>query len=210
MDVDSVNPKGQMFIIAGIILIMMLFSLSALLSIYNTGQEKVNLESVAIQLTAENLMREYKNIAGLATVKENVNASAMAYFSNFSDLVRHDADAKILYSFAFSNGTSQKFWVITGNYLDDSINLTIYATDSTPSSVFIGVIQDKTNVTREFSRTTNVPINITLNYTDSTGSRAERFVLNASSLNSAAALFDIRIETPEGFARIKETYNRSW
>ena len=210
MDGCIMRPKGQMFIVAGIILVMLLFSLSGLLSVYGTGQEKTNLESVAVHRTAENLMREYKNIAGVATMKGDVNGSAMVYLSNFSDMARDDAGARVLYAFAFSNGTSQKFSVTTGNYLDGLVNLTIYATDSTPSSFFIGVVQDRTNVTREFSRSSNVLINITLNYTDNEGSKAERMTLNASALSSVAAIFDIKAESAEGFARRKETYNRSW
>ena len=202
----SPRPHGQMFIISAMIVIMALYSLTGLLSIYSTGQEKAREEGVIIEKILSVVVREYKSIAGLAVTKDN--ATIIQYLTNFSALVRNTRDARVLYVFAYSNTSAQKFSVTTGNYVKDRINVSLNASDSTPNYSLL--LEDKTNATVEFTRTSNVMINITMTYVDSSGSHGETFALNASSQNSLALFIDVALEEDGAFVRSKDIYNRSW
>jgi hypothetical protein len=204
------NMKGQLFLIATIITIMMLFSLAGIFTIFKTGQEKVSLESEITDSKLDNIINEYKNIAGLASIDPDVNGTAIYKLADFAEFIRTDTGAKSLYAFAASNSSDALYSVTVGNYLGERINLTINTTGSTPEIYTINTTEDRSNVTREFSWSTQALVNITLNYTSSSGNTIERFVLNLSSMNATAAFFHVEIETNDIFLVSKETYNRSW
>lgn len=199
--------SGQMFVIAAIIILVGLIMLKNLLAVYSTMEEKRSVESDMLDKQLKNIRGEFRYIAGIASLQADANASGIAYLSNFSGFLRSDADIRILYLFAFANGTSQKYSITIGNYLKDNINATVNVTGSTSAGYYFGTINDETNITTAFQSTAGT-VNITLAYSYRNQNITERLPLSVSG-NSVAGFFDITLE--DGMTvRSKDVYNRSW
>src|SRR3989338_9381281 len=107
--------KGQMFIIAAIFMILGFVLLRNLLSLPEITQEKVYQDTSYLDKNMKNLEREYAYLAGTASMQRNANLSGNQYFHSFTQLVRSEFDARILYVYIFSNGTSGNVSVTIGN-----------------------------------------------------------------------------------------------
>ncbi len=201
------GSKGQMFVIGAILIVIGLIMLKNLLGIYSTAEEKRYQESIIIDKQLRNVKDEYKYIVATAAVQADANASGISYLSNFSNFIRNDFDSKIVYMFVYANGTTQRFSITVGNFIDDKINVTVNATNSNPAGYLYGNMNDKTNLTREFNATINGTINVTLTYIYRSGNFTERIPVNVSTRNLAAGFFDISLEDSSLYIRSKETYN---
>ncbi len=202
--------KGQMFVIGAILILIGLIVLKNLLGVYSTAEEKRYQESVILDKHLRNVRDEYKYIIATASMQNDANASGISYLSNFSSLIRNDMDSKIVYMFIFANGTTQKFSVNVGNFVNDKINVTVNATNSNPNGYVYGGMDDKTNLTREFNATINGTINVTLKYLHRNINFTETVPMNVSTKNLAAGFFDITLVGSDIYVRTKETYNRSF
>lgn len=202
----SIYPKGQLFLIASIFVLIGLIMLKNLLGIYSTIEEKGSLESLLFDKELRNLMNEYKNIVATASLKSDVGAD---YLSNFSSFIRNEMNSKILYSFVFMNSSSKNYSVTIGNFLNDKINVTLSATNATPANSIIGIMNDKTNATREFTSNINGTVQLTLIY-EKEGQTFEERIAIRSDHNYVTGFFDLVIAEDESFVRMRDGYNRTW
>ena len=168
------GKKGQLFIAGAIIILVGLILLKSLF-VYSSVEEKRFLESSLLERYSGNIMNEYENIAGLATMQSDVNRSGIDYLSNFSFFITDAMRSKILYAFVFVNSNS--YSVTVGNFLGDKINLTINATDSTPGCYHIGVMNHKTNQTREFIADINGTVELTFGYVKSGNEYSQKILI---------------------------------
>lgn len=201
--------SGQMFIIGAILILIALIAVKNLLGVYSTFEEKRFEETLNMDKQIRNLKNEFGYILGIASLQSDINLSGIRFFYNFSDFVVNDIDAKVLYAFVFVNSTNQQFGVTVGNFLKDAINVTINATNSSPSG-YTFTINNNVNVSRQFSSNINGTVNITLAYTQQNENITERFSMLASTQRFVAGFFDITVESKDEFVRSKEVYNRTW
>lgn len=195
---------GQMSIIAAVFIVIGLILLKNLLGIYATLEEKRLQEANIVSKQLDNIKGEYRNIAGLPSL----NSSVMEYLYNFTELIRGDMDASILYLYVFSNASAQRYSVTLGNFMKGMINATVNATGTTYA---FGIMNDRRNSTTDFSFTADTSINMTLRYAMSGANITEEFRVPVSTArNSAFGFFDIQLKTADIAVRSKEIYNRSW
>ena len=199
--------KGQMFVIGAILILIGLIVLKNLLGVYSTAEEKRYQESVILDKQLRNIRDEYKYIIATASMQNDANASGISYLSNFSSLIRNDMNGRIVYMFIFANGTTQKFSVNVGNFVNDKINVTVNATSSNPNGYVYGSMDDKANLTKEFNATINGTINVTLKYLYRNINFTEMVPVNVSTKSRAAGFFDITLEGSDIYVRSKETYS---
>lgn len=203
--------KGQMFLIAAILVVIGLIMLKNLLGVYSTGEETRFQETQILGKQLNNIINEYKYTLAVAAAQENVTNSSINYTENLSTYLRKDIDSEILYALVFVNSSNQKYYITLGNYLNDRINATIDVTDSTPSSSAIGILEDRTNSTTEFQSGINGTVTITITYIRQGTEFVETFpIVVSSSRNLIKGFFDVKIKNEETFVRIKDTYNYTW
>jgi hypothetical protein len=199
-------PKGQMFFISAIFMIIGFVMLAGLLTLPEITQEKVFQETAYADKNLKNVRNEYEYLTGTATLQAAPNKTGADYIHNFSDFVRSNLNARVLYVFVFSNGTTNNFSATIGNFLQDKIDGNLSFT-SGGSVVFS--LDDKESSTYHFAGTNSV-ITGTLNYTILNTAVSEKFVFNDSSKNYAAAFFDITAAEDGFLVRSKSIYNRTW
>src|SRR3989344_4978042 len=196
--------KGQFFIIAAVIILIGFILLRNSLGIFDTLAERRIVESSMMNKQAINIMNEYKYLAGTASLQNDVNRSAIDYLYNFSSYLRDDRNVEILYVFVYMNDSADTYSVTVGNFLNDNINVTISASDSTPSQANV-FLNDRKNTTARFSASVNNTINITLSYKRIDATTTERFTVD-SRKNMTVGFFDIAlIENTK--IRVKDVYN---
>jgi hypothetical protein len=205
----GVKKKGQMFIIAAIIILVGLVEIRGLLGLYATFEEKRSEETFVLDKQVKNMRSEFAYTLGIATLQSDANLSGIRFLYNFSNFTAADAGAKLLYAFVFANSSTQRFGVTVGNFLKDTINITINATNSTPAGYSFAV-NDKINASREFQSNINGTVNITLTYSYQNENITERFPIIASAQRFASVFVDATLEISGEFIRSKEFYNRTW
>ncbi len=196
------RKKGQLFIVGSIIFVIGFIFLSNLF-VYTEIEEKRFLEGIIIDRYSDNVMNQYKNIIGLSSMQADVNGSAINYLSNFSLFIRERG--RVLYVFTYSNAS--KYSVTVGNFLDDMINVTINASNSVPSGYFIGIMDDKTYQTVEFTATGSAELTLTYN---KMGNEFNETMLVTAGSNFVQGFFDITLEQDDVLIRRIGTYNRTW
>ena len=195
---------GQMSIIAAVFIVIGLILLKNLLGIYATLEEKRMQEANIVSKNLGNIKGEYGNMAAMPSL----NSSVMEYLYNFTDLIRGDMDASILYLYVFSNASAQRYSVTLGNFMKGRINATVNATGTTYE---FGVMSDKRNSTTDFSFTADGTVNVTLQYAINGANVTEEFRVPVSTTrNSAFGFFDIQLTVADITVRSKEIFNRSW
>ncbi len=200
---------GQMAIIASIFIVIGLILLKNLLGIYSTLEEKRFQESNIVSKQMLNIKDEYKNIAGVSSM--HGNASGIEYLYNFTDLIRNDMSASVLYLYVFSNSSAQSYSVTVGNFMNGMINATVNVTNSGSAGYLLGVIDDRKNSTTQFSFSASATVNMTLRYTINGANITEEFRVPVSTArNGIFGFFDITLETTGITVRSKEIYNKSW
>ncbi len=185
--------KGQLLIIAAILLVVGIISFKMLLG--NTQELSVQ-ESNFLDKQLNNVMAEYKYIMGTA----KSNATGISSLANFSNYLRNEHDVRMLYIFVWSNNSV--YSVTIGNFLKDKINVTLNATDSAPSSA-VSLLQDKLNRTFDFASAAQ-NVNITLSYRmqgSNTTQTVEKFKADA---NSTSGFIDIIFENSDMMVRGKD------
>ena len=200
--------KGQMFMVAAIFMIVGFILLRNLLSVPIISQEKAYQDTSYLDKNMRNIKNEFIYLAGVASMQPTPNKTGVEYIHNFSRFIGGEFDSRMLSVYAFSNGTSSNFSVTIGNFLKDNISGALNATSSTPTGRTFA-LNDTRNVTLEFNYTAGW-INLTLNYTIQNKETVERFNINASTRNYAAAFFDISLQDRGFFVRSKNLYNRTW
>ena len=113
--------KGQMFVIAGIIIVIGLIMIKNILGSYGIIEEKRSHETIIFDKQLRNIKNEYAYAISVAVMQANINDSGIVYLSNLSDFIRSENDAKIFYVFAFANGSNQNYYLTVGNFLNDKI-----------------------------------------------------------------------------------------
>lgn len=211
MKKNKVNrSKGQIFLAGAVILLVGLIVLRNLLGVYGTVEEKRYQESLLYDDQLMNIKNEYQYIVGISTLQSNVNESAVNYLSNFSNYLRNEiSDFRVLYLFVFVNGSNQKYSITLGNFLNDKINATVSASDSTPSNISIGSMNDKSNSTNEFQSNVNGTVNITLGYQIKNLTITEMIPIT-SNKNITYGLFDVALNAKGLMVRTKYVCNRTW
>ena len=201
--------KGQMFIIASVLVLVGLVLIFNILGVQTITEEKRSQDSRLADKIARNIMAEYMFLTGTATAKQEVNKSAADFAANFSAYIRSEMPSNVFYAIAFVNGTNQRYSLNVGNYLNRRINITVNATDSTPlgNNAFL---DDMKNSTFHFSSSINGTINVTINYRAGNTDVTEKFGINSSAKNFIRAFFDVTVIDGSSQINIKDTYNRTW
>jgi hypothetical protein len=199
------GKKGQLFIVGAIVFIIGFIVLKNLF-VYPEIEERRFVESSILGKYSNNIANEYRNIVGLSSLQPDVNKSGIDYLSNFSFFIRDSIESNILYVFVFLN--SSTYSVTVGNFLDDEINVTINATNSDPDGYHIGVMQDKTNQTREFTALSESS-ELTLTY-NKLGTEFNETVPLTAGNNFVQGFFDITLRESDLMIRKISMYNRTW
>ncbi|MFH0832697.1 MAG: hypothetical protein V1900_03200 [Candidatus Aenigmatarchaeota archaeon] len=197
--------KGQMFLVAAILVVIALVALKNLFGIYATTEEKRFGESSLLDKQMKNLKNEFRAVVGVAALQNDANVSGINHLYNFSNLIK--SDAKLLYVFVFNNATSQRFAATIGNFLNDKINVTLNATDSGLGYNF--VVDDEKNITKIFQSTINGTVNLTFIYEIRGENVTEAFRITTDK-NLVFAFFDVQLEDSRALVRSKDIYNWSW
>lgn len=202
--VSRCSSKGQMFIVAAVLILVGMVLLFNMVGTPAINEEKKFQETRLLSRNLENIINEMKFAAGLATLSSTPNTTA--YFSQFSSYIRDETDGRILYVSVFFNSTAQQYSVEVGNYLGQSVNTTINVTNSVPSGSNV-LLQDGTSATKSFS--SSGPVNITLTYKDGSADVEERVQIPSGN-NFALGFFDVTLQDGDYTVRSKDTYNRTW
>ncbi|MBI2173509.1 MAG: hypothetical protein HYT73_04890 [Candidatus Aenigmarchaeota archaeon] len=202
--------KGQMFLIAMVFILIGFFTVRSIIDIYDVFEEKRTQDIKIEDLQLRNIMKEYGYAAGIATMQPDANRSAQDYLFNLSSFIRNTRDARILYAIAYANGSTGKYSVTVGNFLDENINGTVSGTNSVPASQQF-IITDRKNVTYEFNFTANGTVELNITYT--TGSIDTKELLNVTVQDPGLfieILSDVTLGGSDIKLRSKEIYNRTW
>ena len=195
--------KGQMFMIAAIFMIVGFVLLKNLLSLPEISQAKAFQDTSYLDKNLENVHDEFAYLTGAASLQSDVNRSGGEYFYNFSRYISGEFDARILYVFIFSNGTTSNFSATVGNFARNNISGTFNVTGSTPPGRTFALNHTR-DAALEFN-TTSGWINVTLNYTIQNRETVERFSFNASTRNYAIGFFDVSFQERGFFSKFKST-----
>lgn len=206
---NNIINKGQMFLISAILILIALIAIKNLLGVYATFEEKRFEEIFTLDKQLRNVKNEIRNTVGIATLQNDVNLSGIQYLYNLSNFTVNDMDAELLYAFIFSNASNQIFGITVANFLKDTINVTINATNSTPAG-YTFTINNSINASRQFNSSINGTINITLTYSKQNDNITERFPILVSTQRFDAIFFDLTLFSRDEFVRSKEIHNRTW
>ncbi|MBI2579540.1 MAG: hypothetical protein HYW27_01425 [Candidatus Aenigmarchaeota archaeon] len=210
MAVEKMNRKGQMFLIAMIFVLISFLILRNVLDIYDVFEEKRAQEIKTEDLEMRNIVREYQHAAGIASMQADINRSGQDYIFNFSSFVRDTRGAKMLYLFAYANGSTGKYSVTLGNFLSDNVNATLSGTNTAPASSQF-TLGDRRNQTLEFNFTANGTVELNLTYTTANQDRKDLLNLSVQSPSLFITLMtDITLEEKDISVRYKDIYNRTW
>lgn len=201
--------KGQMFIMAAILVISGVVLVYSIIGLPSIAEEKKFQDSMLLDKTARNVMNEYIYAMGASTIYGEPNASAEVFLANLSAFVKSDTDSEMFYSVIFVNGTTSSISVNTGNFLDATTGVTISLTNSTPSSATLS-LANGANGTLYFMRNINGTMNFSITYTKDSESVTETFPLTAGTSNLMQGFFDITLRSSNSKINLIETYNRSW
>lgn len=204
------GKKGQMFLIAMVFVLISFLILRSILGVYDVFEEKRSQEIKTEDLEMRNIVKEYQYAAGIASMQPDINRSGQDYIFNLTSFVRNTRDAEILYVFAYANGSTGKYGVTVGNFLDDKINATVSGTNTAPaSSQFI--LDDRKNQTLEFNFTANGTVELNLTYTMANNDRKEIMNITVQSPSLFVGLMiDLTLEGNNIRVRYKDLYNRTW
>lgn len=204
---ENSYPKGQMFILAAVLMIGGMVMIFNVLGVPFITEEKQFQDTMMPGKSAKNILNEYMFAMGIATNEPKANESAMKYIANFSLYIRNSTSSRIFYAIAFVNSTTQNYSVTLGNYLDTWINATVSATNSAPSSAS-AVLADKSQSTLYFSPAAGT-VYVNISYRRGNEDVLERFPVVISGKNFMQGFFDITLL--DGFSiNAKELYNRTW
>ncbi len=201
--------KGQMFLLAAIIIITGIVLVFNVVGAPHITEEKRFQDTMVPEKNIKNVMNEYIFSLGAATLSSTPDEAVKRAMSNFSAYMRSEFDSNVFYVVALYNKSDQRYSVIVGNYLDRAVNVTVNATSSTPSSnyTFLG---DKQSSSLYFSSSVNGTVNITVYYKKGAEDVTEIFSLAAAGRNSTAGIFDVTLRGERSSINRKETYNRTW
>ena len=181
------GKKGQLFIAGSVIMLVGFIMLKNLF--VPSIEERVFLESNLLPRYLDNILNEYSNIAGLSSMQSAEDG--ISHLSDFSFFIRDDIESRIFYVFVFAN-SSGKYSVTVGNFLDEKINVTLSATGSSPQDFLVGVMEDKTSQTREFTAISD-EIELTVSYKKGGHEYSETLPLSTAN-NFVQGFFDISLE----------------
>lgn len=197
--------KAQMFVIGVIIILISLILIRNMFTLYSAMGIKKYEEGILFDKNIENIDHELQQLSGLQKFS---NASELLY--NFSLFLRTDTTyIKLIYIHAFYNDSKGNVSVSIGNFFDDKMkDVSLNITNSTPTYVSIGTIDDKSFSVTEFTPNINGTVNITVSYTmiDNYTYILPVYV----SSNSSTGLFDIKLEYNDRMLRRTSVYSIRW
>lgn len=199
--------KGQFFIIAALVLLTSLVLIRGMLDLYSSGEKSSSLSSDYGEKKLENILDEFENAVGIASLGSSPADGLVYALSNLSSYIREREDARILWVSVYSNGTSGNYTATVGNYLQKNAYFNISATSSSPSS-YAFYLDDSENSSVDFSSQVNGTINLTLSYSIEGSSVQDTFGFSVSNISSTTAFLDMRILSGNGMFGSKRTYQR--
>ena len=144
--------KGQMFLIAGIVVVVGLIFMKGIYDIYPLFEESRYIRSRNGKFVLNNVNTEYEKIIGLGN-----NSKTDKYLYDFSNFVYHDMAGLNIFYVYLKTGANES--LVIGNFMDKSLNVTISLSSATPS-VFSQVIGNEQNKTFEFNPSGDFEVNI--------------------------------------------------
>lgn len=197
--------KGQMFIIAAIIIAVSLILLKEYFVVFDIIEEARFQQSSSLAEKARNIKDEYKNIVNIALQQESVNESAKIFLKNFTEQIRDEVDA--LYIFAYVNATRHEIYLLVANYLGDRIDMVVNATNTVFPEKFFDDIQEKESRETVFYFYPGFEgvVNIRIEYEIQDEIVKEEIPINVSQENQAL-FFDVKIRSSTSMLRVKDVY----
>ena len=207
------GSKGQMFVIAGIIILIGFFMLRGIFGIYMTLEEKKYQETIIIDRELRNIQHEYEKIISVSRLQGNANDTAISNMMSFSTYLRGEEEMEILYVIVSLNNTA--YTVTVGNFLNDNINLTVNASDSSPNSRNLSALNDMRNASASFSADVSTGvINVTLYYRRRSEAVTEIIPVRVAPLSKEGSFMqlflDAKLKSRDDFVRVKSTHNTTW
>jgi hypothetical protein len=200
--------KGQYFIIGAVFIVLGIITIKGMVGFFDVASEKGFNEDNTFDSNIENIKNEYRYIAGVSTMQNDINYSGITYLENFTNLIRNSLDAKVLYVYIYTNGSANKYTVTVGNFIDDRINLLVNVTGSTTLGYLFGLTEPNKNVTAFFTSTGDM-VDITVTYDTQTEQIYELFKVNTSR-TSITLFTDTTVYNDNILVRSKDIFNRTW
>lgn len=192
------SSKGQMFIIASIVILVGLIMLKNMFGIYATAEEGLYHDTDIMERQLRNIKGEYERIISTASS----GSQYIFYLAEFSSIV----PGRILYMLVLTNGTDYN--VTIGNFLGDKINCTLNTTGSVPEYYYIGCLENGEYTTRVFKSAGGL-INLTLSY-EKRGLITVETIPIVVNEKYVMGFLDIAMEKRSMLVRTKDTYKVMW
>ncbi len=199
--------KGQMFIIAAIIVSISLILLKEYFGVFSIIEEKRHQNAESLSERMANIQAEYMNIVNVAMENSDVNASAIGQLYNFSQYLQQQEDIEILYMFVYVNKSRNEMQVVLGNFMGDTIDVLLNTT-GTVFSEQTATLFDKETAEMLFYIQPEYDslVNITLEYELQDEFVIERASIDASG-NSQLLFYDFAVSSGASSSRVKDVYN---
>lgn len=200
--------KGQYFIIGAVFIVIGIITIKGMIGFFDVASEKGFNEDNTFDNNIENIKNEYRYIAGISTMQNDINYSGVTYLENFTNVLKNSLNIKILYIYIYTNGSTNEYAVTVGNFINDRINLLVNVTDSTSLGHLFGLTDPNKNVTAFFTSSGGGIVNVTVTYDTQTDQIYEFFIVNTSR-TSVILFTDTTIYNDNILIRSKDIFNRT-
>lgn len=202
--------KGQMFLIAAIIISVAIVMSRSMIDVYPTAEEKNFQDTETLVEMLENVEQEYRYSINTATRHENVTIVGPEYLRKLSSFIendtQHEMDYQTIYLFAHLNASTREYNITIGNFLNDEIDATLTIKEAVTFTDHIGYLDSGEDITRGYELSTgyNDKIIIILDYIFRHSTYSENVSLIATR-NTNLLFYDIRLRQ-DSFVRAKDIY----
>src|SRR3989344_934914 len=201
------RTKGQMFIIGAIVVAIALIALKEYFGAYSLVEEHRFQQAQSVNAVTQNVRNEYRSLVNAALITEEINTSARDMLYNFSQFIRSSEQAEIIYLFAYANSSRDELYILLGNFLGDTIDVTINTTGTLISSYEFPFMEDGEARMALFTLPHSFDgiVEITLTY-DRGDEHVVENVLFDVSKNNALLFVDVTVSSTSASSRVKDVY----
>src|SRR3989338_360910 len=194
--------KGQMFLIAGIILLLGIITLANIMNIYSVFEEMRHTEASDMNYRVDNIAREYEYMISAMSSQSQINSNNIR---SFTENITQYEDEEIFFLLAYANNSDYTMWA--GNYLKDSINFTANMSYSIIPDW--NIFLDDKSVSFIINNATITDIEINISYTLNNENEKQSLPMRITN-NSIIGFFDVRLNENDNFAKKRIFVNRTW
>ena len=201
--------KGQMFLIAAVVVALAILSFKGFFSVYGTSEEGRHESMKLYDRQIANVVKEYESTLAVGSLQSSLNSSTVSYLNSYSSYIYNDS-VRALYLFAYQNSSTRNFSVSIGNYLGDRVNGSLTFSDPASSDSFD--LSDKQTYSSSWldPAASSGTVTLTLSYSFKGTERQESVPITIGAQNFTKGFFDVTISDDYLTVRRKSVYNRSW